>query len=144
MSLPAHVEIVGSSQGKIEGSCDMKNREGTIFVTHIRHKVEVPTDGRDGKRIHSPYRITKKIDISTPKLNQALVTSEILDSVIVKWYRIDPEGHEEHYFTHKLENAIVRSIENEMEEETVAFSYERITWIWEIPGLESSDSWRSE
>jgi len=143
MSLPAHVEIIGSRQGEIKGSCDMKNREGTIFVSHIHHKIEVPTDGRNGKRIHAPYQITKKIDLSSTMLNQALVTTEPLTSVLVKWYRIDPEGHEEHYFTHRLENAIVRSIEIAMEEETVSFSYERITWSWENPGMESSDEWQS-
>ncbi len=96
----------------------------------------------------------KEYDKSSPKLYQALCTGEHLKNVTIKWYRINKQGSEEHYFSHVLEDAIVVSItpsmpvaflpENEpyrhMEE--VSFTYKKIKWTWsltvsnpKIPGL---------
>lgn len=143
MSLPAHLKIRGNSQGDIAGSCDMKGREGTIFVRHVEHAVLIPSAVADGgKRMHEPLIITKDMDKSSPKLNQALVNCEALD-IILKWYRIDSSGHEEHYFTHTLKRAIIKSINLDMELEHIAFTYETIIWRWEPDGIETEDSWVS-
>ncbi len=142
MSLPAHMEIKGDSQGKIEGSCEMEGREGTIFIRHAQHAVIVPSSADGGKRVHEPLTITKDMDKSSPKLNQALVNEEKLD-IILKWYRINSVGHEEHYFTHTLKKAIIESINLDMEIEHIAFTYERIIWRWEPDGIETEDSWEA-
>lgn len=76
-----------------------------------------------------------------------------MKDVTIKWYRITKQGTEEHYFTHKLEDAIVVWVKpytpvtlvsfNEpfrhMEE--VSFTYKKIKWTWEQSGIESEDSW---
>jgi type VI secretion system secreted protein Hcp len=141
MPLPIHVEITSSSQGKIEGSCDMEGREGTIFVMNATHELKISEES-GGKRIHSPFCIEKEIDKSSPKLMQAFVSLEPITSVIIKWYRHSPKGHEEHYYTHKLENALLRSVVQKKNIETLHFSYEKITWTWEVDGIESSDTWQ--
>lgn len=141
MSLPVHVEIVGENQGEIKGSCDMKGREGTIRVHHVHHELHVPSGEKGGKRIHSPLVISKSIDQASPKLSQALASSEILKSVKIKWYRIDPTGHEEHYYTVELDKARIKSLTVDMETENVAFSYKTITWRWENPAVETMDTW---
>ncbi len=158
MPMPSHLELEGEKQGKIEGSCDMKGREGTILVYAMNHEIHIPRDPQSGlasgKRIHGPLTILKEYDKSSPKLYQALSQGEHMKNVKIKWYRISPKGIEEHYFTHTLENAIVVSIkpympiaflaENEpyrhMEE--VSFTYEKIKWTWEPDGIESEDSWK--
>ena len=143
MSLPAHMQIIGERQGNIEGSCEMEGREGTIFVRRVQHAVTVSSSIADGgKRMHEPLDITKDIDKASPILNQALVQGDKL-SVLLKWYRIDSTGHEEHYFTHKLENAIIKSICIDMELEYVSFTYEKINWRWEPDGIETEDSWEA-
>ncbi len=94
------------------------------------------------------------MDKSTPKLYQALVTGEKMKNVSIKWYRIDPAGKEEHYFTHELENAIIIGIkprtptvylpENEPHRhmEELSLTYEKIKWTWKVDGIESEDSWK--
>ncbi len=142
MSLPAHLEIIGNHQGNIEGSCDMQGRKGTIFVHHIQHSISVPSAiTLGGKRVHGPLIITKDVDKASPKLNQALTRGEKL-AITLKWYRINPSGHEEHYFTHILENAIIKSLNLDMELEHVAFVYKKIIWRWEPDGIESEDYWK--
>ena len=157
MPMPCHLEVEGQNQGKIDGSCVMEGREGTILVYAMNHDVHIPRDPQSGlpsgKRIHGPLSIVKEYDKASPKLYQALCTGEHMKSVVIKWYRIDPTGTEEHYFTHTLEDAIVVGMkpympiafvpENEpyrhMEE--VSFTYSKIKWTWEPDGIESEDSW---
>lgn len=143
MSLPAHMKIKGDRQGEIKGSCDMEGREGTILVQHVQHAVTISSPIADGgKRMHEPLVILKNMDKSSPILNQALVQGDKL-SVILKWYRIDPTGHEEHYFTHTLEGAIIKSINIDMEFERVSFTYEKVVWRWEPDGIETEDYWKT-
>ena len=106
MPLPCHLQVTGTTQGAIQGSCDMTGREDTVLVYGINHDVHIPRDPQSGlasgKRIHGSLNILKEMDKSTPKLYQALVTGEILSEVVLKWYRINDSGQEENYFTHTL------------------------------------------
>lgn len=127
----------------------MAGREGTILVHGIRHGLRNPNERCEASahmdgvmRMHDPVTIIKKIDLSTPKLLQALVSGEMIERVTLKWYRIDRYGHEEHYFTDVLENAIVKKHEIEMETESVSIAYEKITWRHEIPSIEAEDRWQ--
>jgi type VI secretion system secreted protein Hcp len=72
----------------------------------------------------------------------------------MKYYRINPDGTEEHYFTIKLEDAILVSIKpwipNALDQarekfthmEDVSFTYTKIIWTWVIDGVEAQDSWQ--
>jgi type VI secretion system secreted protein Hcp len=157
MPMPAHLELTGNNQGKIDGSCTQQGRENTVLVEAFNHEVYIPRDPQTGhpvgKRVHNAFSIVKTYDKSSPKLYQALVTGERFSDVIVKWYRIDPTGAEEHYFTHKLQDAIIVSIrpwmpncldpatESFSHMEEVSFVYRKIIWTWEVDGIESEDDW---
>ena len=158
MPMPSHMTIEGENQGKMDGSCDMEGREDTILVYAVDHDIHIPRDPQSGlasgKRIHGPFRIVKEFDKSSPKIHQALCTGEHLSDVTIKWYRIDPNGSEEHYYTHILENAIVVEVKPFMplafmpanepyrHMEEVSFTYEKIKWTWEVDGIEAEDSWK--
>ena len=157
MPLPCHLTVDGENQGKIDGSCELQGRENTIMVEAMNHEVYIPHDPHSGlatgKRVHQPLTITKFYDKASPKLYQALCSGEHMKNVTIKWYRIRASGDEEHYFTHKLEGAIIVSIkawmpnvlEKEKESyghmEDVSFTYSKITWTWEIDGVEAQDAW---
>ena len=157
MPMPAHMTLAGENQGNIEGSCEMQGRENTILVEAFNHNVSIPRDPQSGlstgKRVHNPFTIVKVYDKSSPKLYQALCTGEHMKVVTVKWYRINPSGQEEHYFTHQLQDAIIVSIrpwmpncldpatESYTHMEEVSFTYKKIIWTWEIDGIEAEDSW---
>jgi type VI secretion system secreted protein Hcp len=150
--------VEGEKQGNIEGSCDIKGKEKTVLVYALEHKVHMPRDPQSGlpsgKRVHSPLIITKEYDKASPKLYQALCSGEHLKKVEIKYFRIDKQGKEEHYFTQTLEDAIVVTMEpyvpvvfvkdNEpfRHMEKVGFTYAKIKWLWNPDGVESEDSWR--
>jgi type VI secretion system secreted protein Hcp len=153
------MELTGNTQGAIaDGCCNMQGRENTILCQALNHEVYIPRDpqtGRPtGKRVHNPLTITKVFDKSTPKLFQALSTGERMSNVTMKYYRIDPSGKEEHYFTIKLEDAIIVSVKpwvpNALDQsrerfthmEDVSFTYSKIIWTWEVDGVEAQDSWQ--
>lgn len=159
MPMNAHMEVTGKNQGKIDGSCDMEGRENTILVYAMDHDVHIPRDPQSGlpsgKRIHGPLTVTKEFDKASPKLYQALCSGEQMSEVVIKWYRIDPNGMEEHYFTHTLEDAIIVEVkpympvafltENEpyRHMESVSFTYAKIRWTWEVDGIEAEDEWKA-
>lgn len=158
MPMPFHMSITGTTQGNIsEGACEMQGREDTILCQALEHEIAIPRDRQSGlptgKRVHGPLTVTKVFDKSSPKLYSALVSGERLTDVTLKFYRINPSGTEEHYFTIKLTNAIIVSIrpwvpncldpskESLMHMEDVSFTYQDIIWTWEIDGIEAQDSW---
>lgn len=159
MPMTAHMEATGKNQGKIDGSCDMEGRENTMLVYAMDHDIHIPRDPQSGlpsgKRIHGPLKIVKEFDKGSPKLYQALCTGEQMSDVTIKWYRIDPSGVEEHYFTHTLEDAIIVEIKPYMpmaflaqnepyrHMEEVCFTYSKIKWTWEVDGIEAEDSWKA-
>ena len=158
MPMPAHMELTGENQGKIDGSCDMQGREDTILIQAMNHNVRIPRDPQTGlaigKRIHEALTVTKVYDKSSPKLYQALCTGEHFSEVVIKWYRIDPTGKEEHYFTHALEDAILVDIkpwtpncldpntESFSHMEDLSFTYRKIKWTFEDGGIEAEDDWK--
>jgi type VI secretion system secreted protein Hcp len=158
MPMPFYMTLTGNNQGQIDGSCDQTGREGTILCQAFQHEIAIPRDPQSGQptglRVHNPLTITKVYDKASPKLFQALCTGERMKNVTLKWYRIDPAGAEEHYFTIELEDAILVTVRpytpncldpefasyGHMEE--ASFTYRKIMWTWEPDGIASEDDWR--
>ncbi len=138
-----HISLEGQTQGVIPGSCTAAGKEGTSVVVSFEHDVHIPLDTAGqpmGVRVHQPLSIVKLIDKASPLLYQALVTGERL-VVELKWYRIDPTGGEEHYFTTKLEDAIIVAINPSLlHMEDVSFTYRKIIWTWEPDRITAEDS----
>lgn len=157
MPMPCHLTLEGEKQGRIEGCCDMQGREGSILVYELQHGVHMPRDPHSGlptgKRVHGPFTVVKMIDKSSPKLFQALCTGEHMKHVTLKYYRINKQGIEEHYFSTTLEDAIVVSYYPSIPTtlmsandpyghmESVSFAYKKIKLTWEANGIEAEDSW---
>ncbi len=159
MPMPCHMNIIGAKQDNIEGGCEMEgDREGSILVYQFDHKIHIPRDPQkgtpSGKRIHGPMTIVKEMDQASPKIYNALCAGEYC-FVELKWYRITPQGEEQHYFTHTLEEAIIVEVEpytpivfvaeNEpyRHMEKVSFTYKKITWSWDdgSGAIETDDDW---
>ena len=145
---PIHMTINGATQGPIKGSVTAAGKEETIRVIGIEHEVVSPRDAASGlptgKRQHSPVRITKRIDRSTPLLYVALVNNENLTDVTIKFYRTGSTGGEQQYYTITLVNAAVLELrESEINTESVSFVYEKIIWTWEEGGITAEDDWET-
>ncbi|MCF7918865.1 MAG: type VI secretion system tube protein Hcp [Candidatus Cloacimonetes bacterium] len=148
----AYLYVTGVNQGEIKGDVIKTGKEDSIRVYAHEHIVEIPTDLQNGQpvgeRFHKPLRILKAKDVSTPKLFQANFTGEKLPEVELKLFRIT-DGKEEHYFSIKLENAIIVKIRewsessllpnNEPDMEEIFFSFQKITWLYLPENIETYD-----
>ena len=168
MPTPAYLTIEGSTQGNITqgaftedsvGNIWQEAHQDEILVEAFNHTVAVPTDPQSGQptgqRVHQPLKVTKVFDKSSPLLYTALTTGEILPTCELKWYRTSKDGQQEHYFTMKLEDAIITNITARMPNcqdpgmaqfthlEDVSFSYRKITWSHEVASTTGEDDWRA-
>jgi type VI secretion system secreted protein Hcp len=99
--------------------------------------------------------ITKVFDKSSPLIFNALTSGERLTTCEIQWYRTSAAGTQEHYYTIKIEDAIIVDVQSHMPNcqdpnmshfthlEDVYFTYRKITWTHEISGTTGSDDWRS-
>ena len=158
MAMTSYLTLEGTNQGKIEGDVSQKGREKTILVYGIEHNIEIPRDTHTGmptgQRIHLPFSITKHMDQASPKLMQAVTSGEQMKSFELQYFRINEKGQEEHYYTVKLEEAIVVATrqykpltflpENKPyhDMEVISFSYGKITVTYEPDGVEAEDDWK--
>ncbi len=141
----------------IQGSNSKGKREGSSVVIEFNHKVYSPTDDQrgifTGSRVHSPVRIVKEIDTASPQLYQACAQGQTLDELKITWYRINPTGGEEQYFSHVFSGVKVASVEEILPNtkdpskatqthlEDVRFMYEKMTWT-HVDGYEFEDAWK--
>lgn len=158
MALQAHLWLEGTEQGVILGSCDLKGREGSILVQEFVHEIHMPSDPQSGlptgNSVHKPLTICKMFDKASPKLYKALARGERLKKVELKWFRIRPDGKQEHYFSHRLEDAVVVAMKPYMRScldaqfeqlqhmESVSFTYRKISWTWQPEGIGAESDWR--
>lgn len=163
MPTPAFMTIRGEVQGLISagaftepsvGNVYQLGREDKIMIQALSHGIFVPKGARAGQRMHKPLIITKTIDKSSPLINGALCSGELLSLCRVEWYRICSSGKEEHFYTMELEDAVIIGAEILMPHcqdpatghltqlEKIHFGYRRITWKHEISRTMSSDEWR--
>ncbi|HGA2317817.1 TPA: Hcp family type VI secretion system effector [Pseudomonas putida] len=168
MPLPAYITITGQKQGNITaaaftadsvGNGYQEGHEDEIIVREIKHEVTMPTDPRSGQPssqcVHKPFKFTSSLNKATPLMYQALVTGELLPIVEVKWYRTTTDAKREHFFTTRLEDAIIVNIntvlpntqvrENDCYTELVevALAYRKIIWEHTVARTSGSDDWRA-
>jgi type VI secretion system secreted protein Hcp len=153
------VKIKGETQGDIKGSVTQKGREGWIECFAFDHKVHSPRDAASGlptgKRVHSPLRIIKAIDKSTPLLMNVLVNNENIPELELRFFAPSTAGAETNFYTIRLTNANISEIKPYMllnrnpdymkypEMEEVSFTYQKIEWTFVKGGITAMDDWEA-
>lgn len=140
----------------IKGANPIRGREDSSEVVELNHRLYMPLDQHrgtvSGKRVHEPVTLTKEIDTASPLLYQACAEGKTLDELSVEFYRINPQGMEELYYTITMKGVKVASVQAVLPNtkspdkerlthlEEVQLMYERIEWKHE-EGYEYMDAW---
>lgn len=162
MASNAFLRLAGLQQGEIRGSATQTGREGRIVVIALSHEVVSPREGSGqvtGARQHGKLIITKELDRATVPLRQMLVTNERSQHWELQFWRPSTRtvaagvgGAESQYFTVRLTDAVVESIDLQLPNtkdpdlskletfERVAFMYAAIQWTWVDGDLNASDT----
>jgi type VI secretion system secreted protein Hcp len=164
MALLAYMHAKGQKSGDIKGSITQKGREGSIGVIAYHHSIVKPTDPHSGlptgQRMHKPFTVVKNTDKATPVLYNVLCTNEDLIEVSIDFWKPQIRagagvGSEVQYYTVKLTNANIASITSMMPnvedpaqqkfdlQEEIAFTYQKIEWIWRDGNIVASDDWEA-
>ncbi len=160
MALNCYItKIKGETQGEIKGSVTQKGREGWIECFAFDHKVHSPRDQASGlptgKRVHSPLRIIKAIDKSTPLLMNVLVNNENIPELELRFFTPSKAGAETNFYTIKLTNANISEVKPYMllnrnpeymkypEMEEVSFTYQKVEWVFVQGGITAMDDWEA-
>lgn len=169
MAQPAFVKIEGSTQGLISSGASTEASIGNrykaehqdeIMAQEISHIVTVPVDQQSGQpsgqRVHKPFSFTCSLNKAVPLLYNALTKGERLPNVEIHWFRTSTSGGSEHFFTTKLEDAIITDIElimpnaqdannhDKTELFKVSMNYRKVIWEHTVAGTSGSDDWRGE
>ena len=106
------VTITGAKQGTFKGEgIKVTETDNRIPVLDFGYEVISPRDAgsgqASGKRQHRPITFVKMWGPATPQIFQALVSNELLKSVLFEFTRSDAAGKETVFQTVKLTNASV-------------------------------------
>jgi type VI secretion system secreted protein Hcp len=116
MPYPFYISIEGAKQGTFRGDTVAKEGQrkiaGVRFFSETVSPRDAATGQASGKRQHKPILITKEWDASSPLLFQALVTNELLKSVLFEFIRTNDNGEDAVHFRVKLTNANIASIKS--------------------------------
>ena len=154
-----YVSIEGKQQGKFKGeSAFSKLATGKItgvsFSTETISPRDVATGQASGKRQHKPVRFTKEWGAASPQLFQALVSNEVLKSVLFEFVHPDAKGVEVVHYTIKLTNASVARVASSLdlasrtgsrfdghELEQIELTFETIEIEDKVGNTTASDDW---
>jgi type VI secretion system secreted protein Hcp len=157
-SFPFYITVEGTKQGKFKGesikSGHTNDQEGIAFSYEVKAPTDRASGQASGKRQHGAVTITKEWGASSPQFFQALVTNELLKSVVLQFVTIDETGQEIIYHKITLTNARIiqinafkdRAVQREFNEtpelESISFSFEKIE-IENVKGKTNAmDNWR--
>lgn len=162
MALNAYLKLKGQKHGDVKGSVTQKGREGKIMVIAASHQIVSPGDSASGqatgKTEHKPFVITKELDKSSVILYDMLINNENITEWELQFWTpnlrsTSGSGVEKQHYSVKLTNARIVDISFHMlnnknpdltryaEYEEIAFTYEKIKWIWVDGGIVTEGDW---
>lgn len=143
-SVAAQMTMTLESGGKGEGV--------SAIVEAYDHTIAIPADQLNaratGRREHQPFRVTKRVDRSTPLLYRAMTASETIPSVRIRVPTSPGRGGEPVIIT--LTNARIVGIhahsapDETVAHEEISFVYERIEWASADGTIEHTDDWAED
>jgi type VI secretion system secreted protein Hcp len=147
MPIPFYVKVHGSTQGDFHGESSNAQRTGWIdgvdFELQVTSPIDSATGQPTGKRQWSPVIFTKKWGAASPQFLQALVTDEVLDSVVFEFQSVHADGTEGTYYVVQLANASMagdRQATASSPGETATNALERIELTFRKISVEDMDA----
>ena len=121
-------------------------------MNHVLSPRDPATGQASGRRVHSPIVFTKEWGAASPQIYQALVTNEVLTSVVFDFISVLPDGTEGTYFLIHLTDAVVVEVRQYIgsapgeagitrELEDVSLVYQTISLEDKVSGTSVHDSW---
>jgi type VI secretion system secreted protein Hcp len=156
MSFQGFMAVKGAKQGLFKGESTNPTQSDLIPILNFQNQVSLPIDpgtgAASGKRQHSPIVVTKAWGAASPQFYQALVNSEVLQTVAFTFNRVGSNGKVGTYFTINLTNAVAVEIrqyvggapgltDNANALEDISLTYQKIEVADTDAKTSASDAW---
>ena len=144
--------VKGHKQGLFKGdNPTSKAGANMIVVVGYQYSVISPRDLASGlpsgQRQHHPVVVTHELGASSPQFFQALVTNELLDSVVITFSKTATNGSEVVFYVVTLTNASASELHQHTSGTTVlediAFTFQKIEQLDKVAGTQASDDWEA-
>jgi type VI secretion system secreted protein Hcp len=155
MTYNFYLSVKGAKQGDLKG--ESVKRKSKIPVLGFSYGVKSPRDPATGqatgKRHHKPITVFKEWGVVSPQLFEALVTNELLTTVVIDEVRTNPKGKDEIYMEIRLTNATISEVTidpQKLEEqpvwtskeiEAISFVFEKIEIENKVSNVITVDNW---
>ena len=111
MAYEFYVTIEATKQGRLAGEAARETQQDKMAGIGFAYEITVPYDDASGqatgKRRHGALTFTKEWGAASPQLFTALVSNEVLSSVLFEFVRTDDVGVERVFHTIELTDASV-------------------------------------
>jgi len=143
--------IVMKMNPDIPGTCTLKDFDKQIELLSFSHGVAMQitgdisnTERTSGKPNHQDFTLTKYLDMSSPKLNEACCKGDNFSEVKITIGRND-KGTVLPIIVYTLKNVVISSVSvgggsGDKPVETVTLNYNHITWDYHHQKAESSEA----
>lgn len=136
-----YVTIDGAQQGTFMGDSNRPAHQGKIVGLAFNYEVsaarDVETGQTAGNNRHSPLTITKHWGPSTPQIFQALLTNEVLKSVLLEFVHTAPDGTE--YVSHEITLSDATIIKIRQHTDADMLKLEDVSFIFKKIKIENKD-----
>ncbi len=150
-SVEIFIAVEGTKQGKFKGETSMvkgftDQSRVLKFSFGVVSPRDVSTGQASGKRQHKAIVITREPGAATPQFFAALVSNEMLKSIVIQFFRRNPTGATELQQTIKLTNASISDFRQYVGDdgrwlEDVAFVFQQIQIENTLNKTVAADSW---
>jgi type VI secretion system secreted protein Hcp len=145
-----YIAVEGTKQGKFKGESPGIQFNDQSRVLKFSYSVVSPRDVStglaSGKRQHKPIVVTREPGAASPQFFTALITNEVLKSVVIRFWRVKASGVSEVQQIITLTNASISDFRQYVGDdgrwlEDVVFAFQQIR-IENTPGATIAvDSW---
>ncbi len=144
--------VHGKKQGNFKGdNLTGKAASNLINVFAYQYSVTSPRDVASGlptgKRQHHPLVITHELGASSPQFFTAVVNNELLDKVVINFFRTQANGKEVNFYRVTLTNALASEFKQYSSGSTVlediSFTFQKIEQQDLTAGTDAIDDWES-
>jgi type VI secretion system Hcp family effector len=110
------MKVTGHVQGVFKGDDNASARAaaGTITLSGYQFELTSPRDAAtgqgSGKRVYKPLVVTHLMGGSSPQFLRAAAVGELIDTVVINFYRTDRGGREVNYYRVTLTHANVTDV----------------------------------
>ena len=150
--------FITDHQGKsIKSAVKIQGREDSAEVHTFDYHVSVPSDRNSGilmgVREHSEVVLGKQFDAASPVLFNICCRGVTLQKLRLEWFKINPTGKEENYFTHIFSNVNIVKYRQHMQhvkdaafkhhghQEEVSLRFQKIEMLYPNGNISAADDW---